>query len=184
LENLDATVAYRITRYKLDESSPFGICGAISRRAKENHSRNRQKRFVLAPSGRRVCLSQENQHALDQNDPCTHHWQDYCLSICTRDLARTAGKVCPCLLKRRYLIVGDRGPLASRTPEMVGRRLLLKVVMAAFAKFLGVEVESPYFWLYGHAIKPDETVSDVCYIYSSFIPVLLITAYIAWHGRG
>ena len=61
---------------------------------------------------------------------------------------------------------------------------MLKVVMAGFARFLGVEVEELYFWFYGHAIEPDETVSNVCYIYSSFIPVLLITAYIARHRRG
>jgi len=43
----------------------------------------------------------------------------------------------------------------------VGGSLLLKVVMAGFARFLGFEVESLYFWLYGHAIKPDETVSNL-----------------------
>jgi hypothetical protein len=52
---------------------------------------------------------------------------------------------------------------------------LLKVVMAGFARFLGLEVESLYFWLYGHAIKLDETVSNVCYIYSLFISMLLIS---------
>jgi hypothetical protein len=57
----------------------------------------------------------------------------------------------------------------------VGGSLLLKVVMASFAKFLGLEVESLYFWLYGHAIKLDETVSNVCYIYSLFILMLLIS---------
>jgi hypothetical protein len=49
--------------------------------------------------------------------------------------------------------------------------------MAGFARFLGLEVESLYFWLYGRAIKPYETISNVCYTYSPFIPVLLITAY-------
>jgi hypothetical protein len=44
----------------------------------------------------------------------------------------------------------------------VGGRLLLKVVMAGFARFLGLDVESLYFWLYGHAVKPDETVDNVC----------------------
>jgi hypothetical protein len=44
-----------------------------------------------------------------------------------------------------------------------------------FARFLGLEVESLYFWLYKHAIKLDETVSNVCYIYSLFIPMLLIS---------
>jgi hypothetical protein len=57
----------------------------------------------------------------------------------------------------------------------VGGSLLLKVVMASFARFLGLEVESLYFWLYGHAIKLDETVSNVCYIYSPFILMLLIS---------
>jgi hypothetical protein len=57
----------------------------------------------------------------------------------------------------------------------VGRTLLLKAVMAGFARFWGLEVESLYFWLYGHAIKPDETVSNVCYIYSLFILMLLIS---------
>jgi hypothetical protein len=53
----------------------------------------------------------------------------------------------------------------------VGGRFLLKVVMASFARFLGSEVESLYFWLYGNAIEPDETVRNVCYTYSSFIGV-------------
>jgi hypothetical protein len=35
--------------------------------------------------------------------------------------------------------------------------------MAGFAKFLGLKVESLYFWLYGRAIQLDETVSDVYY---------------------
>jgi hypothetical protein len=30
--------------------------------------------------------------------------------------------------------------------------------MAGFVRLLGLEVGSLYFWLYGHAIKPDETV--------------------------
>jgi hypothetical protein len=63
----------------------------------------------------------------------------------------------------------------------VGGTLLLKVVMAGFARFLGLEAELLYFWLYGHAIKPDETISDVCYIYSPFIPMLLISlCSLAW----
>jgi hypothetical protein len=50
--------------------------------------------------------------------------------------------------------------------------------MAGFARFLGD-------WSrVGHVIEPDETVSNVCYIYSSFIPALLITAYIARHRGG
>jgi hypothetical protein len=53
----------------------------------------------------------------------------------------------------------------------IGGTLLLKVVMAGFARFLGLEVESLYFWFYGHAVKPDETVSDVCYIYRPFAPL-------------
>jgi hypothetical protein len=56
--------------------------------------------------------------------------------------------------------------------------------MAGFAKFLGLKVESLYFWLYGRAIQPDETVSDVCYIYRLFVLVLLTTTYIAWPRRG
>jgi hypothetical protein len=47
----------------------------------------------------------------------------------------------------------------------VAQKLLLEDVMAGFARFFGLKVESLYFWLYGRAIKPDETVSDVCYIY-------------------
>jgi hypothetical protein len=43
--------------------------------------------------------------------------------------------------------------------------------MAGFARFLGLEVESLYFWLYGYALKPDETISDVCYIYRPFVPL-------------
>jgi hypothetical protein len=66
----------------------------------------------------------------------------------------------------------------------VGGTLLLKVVIAGFARFLGLEVGSLYFWLYRHAIKPDETVSDVCYIYRAFALMSLTTAYIARHGRG
>jgi hypothetical protein len=61
---------------------------------------------------------------------------------------------------------------------------LLKVVVASFARFLGLKVGSLYFWLYGHAIKLNETVSDVCYIYCALALVLLTTAYIAWHRRG
>jgi hypothetical protein len=58
---------------------------------------------------------------------------------------------------------------------------LLKVVIASFAKFLGLEVESLYFWLYKHVIKLDETVSNVCYIYSPFILMLLISlCSLAW----
>ena len=58
---------------------------------------------------------------------------------------------------------------------------MLKVVIAGFARFLGLEVELLYFWLYGHAIKLDETVSDVCYIYSLFILMLLISlCSLAW----
>jgi hypothetical protein len=56
--------------------------------------------------------------------------------------------------------------------------------MAGFAKFLGLKVKSLYFWLYGHAIKLNETVCNVCYIYSLFISMLLTTAYIAWHEEG
>ena len=52
---------------------------------------------------------------------------------------------------------------------------MLKVVIASFAKFLGLNVELLYFWLYGHTIKLDETVSNVCYIYSLFILMLLIS---------
>jgi hypothetical protein len=53
--------------------------------------------------------------------------------------------------------------------------------MAGFARFLGLEVESLYFWLYGHAIKPDETVSNVCHTYSPFISILLISlCSLAW----
>jgi hypothetical protein len=68
---------------------------------------------------------------------------------------------------------------ASQTPipsEMVLCReaLLLKVAMASFAWFLGLEVKSLYFWLYRHALKPDETVSDVCYIHRPFCPVFAI----------
>jgi hypothetical protein len=44
----------------------------------------------------------------------------------------------------------------------VGQRLLLKNLMANFASFWGVEVVSLYFWLYGHAIKPNDTVINVC----------------------
>ncbi len=59
---------------------------------------------------------------------------------------------------------------------------MLKVVMAGFARFLGLEVKLLYFWLYGHALKPDETVSDVCYIYHPF--TLVFTNYslysLAW----
>ena len=33
--------------------------------------------------------------------------------------------------------------------------------MAGFASFLGLKAESLYFWLYGHAIKPDETISGL-----------------------
>jgi len=61
---------------------------------------------------------------------------------------------------------------------------LLKVVMASFARFLRLNVESLYFWLYGHAIKLDETVGNIYYIYSSFIQALLITAYTAWYRKG
>ena len=43
----------------------------------------------------------------------------------------------------------------------VGQKLQLKAVMAGFASFLGLRVESLYFWLYGHSIKPDETVSNL-----------------------
>jgi hypothetical protein len=48
--------------------------------------------------------------------------------------------------------------------------------MAGFARFLGLEVKLLYFWLYGHTIKPDETVSSVCDIYRTFVVVLLTTA--------
>jgi hypothetical protein len=40
--------------------------------------------------------------------------------------------------------------------------------MAGFARFLGLNVKSLYFWFYGHAIELDESVSDVCYIYRLF----------------
>jgi hypothetical protein len=46
--------------------------------------------------------------------------------------------------------------------------------MAGFASSLGLKVESLYFWLYGRAIQPNETISDVCYIYPTFVVVLLI----------
>lgn len=45
-----------------------------------------------------------------------------------------------------------------------GQKLRLRDVMASFARSLGLKVESLDFWLYGRAIKPDETVSDVCCI--------------------
>jgi hypothetical protein len=92
-----------------------------------------------------------------------------------------------CLLNRRphprqnLITVG----MAYQHPERlyrqkwyyVGRTLLLKVVMAGFARFLGLNVESLYFWLYGHAIKPDETVDNACYSSSPFLSVLLISLY-------
>ena len=74
----------------------------------------------------------------------------------------------------------------------VGGSLLLKVVMASFARFLGLEVESLYFWLYGHAIKLDEAVSNVCYTvefetgFTPFlklfkvVPLFLITLVRSW----
>jgi hypothetical protein len=40
-----------------------------------------------------------------------------------------------------------------------GGSLLLKVVMA---RFLGLDAESLYLSLYGHAIKSDETVDKLC----------------------
>jgi hypothetical protein len=52
---------------------------------------------------------------------------------------------------------------------------LLKVVIASFAKFLRLKVELLHFWLYRHAIKLDKTVSNVYYIYSLFILMLLIS---------
>jgi hypothetical protein len=45
---------------------------------------------------------------------------------------------------------------------------LLRVVMTSFARFLGLEVDLLSFWLYGHAIKPDDTVSNLCCIYHPF----------------
>jgi hypothetical protein len=45
---------------------------------------------------------------------------------------------------------------------------MLKVVMAGFARYLGFEVESLYFWFYGHAIKPDEM--SVMYAISIVFP--------------
>jgi hypothetical protein len=65
----------------------------------------------------------------------------------------------------------------------VGHKLLLKDIIARFAGSLGLNVESLYFWLYGRAIKEDETISDVC-IYHPFVLALLTTAYIARYGRG
>lgn len=64
------------------------------------------------------------------------------------------------------------------------QKLLLRDVMAGFAKSLGLNVESLYFSLYGRPIKPDETVNDVCYTYRPFSLVLLTTAYVARHRRG
>jgi hypothetical protein len=49
--------------------------------------------------------------------------------------------------------------------------------MAGFARFLGLNVKSLYFWLYRHAIKPDEIVDNVCYSSSLFLLVLLISLY-------
>jgi hypothetical protein len=109
------------------------------------------------------------------------------LQLLTPDLRR-------CLLNRRphlrqNLITVGMAYHCITQPERpyrqkwyyVGGTLLLKVVMASFARFLGLNVESLYFWLYGHAIKPDETVSNVCYIYSLFIPMLLISlCSLAW----
>jgi hypothetical protein len=53
----------------------------------------------------------------------------------------------------------------------LGETLLLKVVMTGFARFLRLEVDLLSFWLYGHAIKPDDTVSNVCCIYRPFAMV-------------
>jgi len=53
--------------------------------------------------------------------------------------------------------------------------------MASFARFLRLKVKSLYFWLYRHAIKLDETISNICYIYSLFILMLLISlCSLAW----
>jgi hypothetical protein len=99
------------------------------------------------------------------------------LQLLTPDLRR-------CLLNRRphprrnlitigvaYHCITHPERLYRQKWYYVGGTLLLKVVMAGFARFLGREIESLYFWLYGRPLKPDETVSDVCYIYRPFAPV-------------
>jgi hypothetical protein len=96
---------------------------------------------------------------------------------------------------RRYLL--NRRPHPRRNLITVGmayhyisdpkhpyRQKWYYLVMAGFARFLGLEVHSLRFRLYGRAIEPNETVINVCHIYSLCILALLITVYVAWFARG
>jgi hypothetical protein len=107
---------------------------------------------------------------------------------CPLGLQLLTSDLCQCLLNqqlylRQNLITVEIAYHYITQPEClycqkwyyIERTLLLKVVIASFARFLRLNVKSLYFWLYRHTIKLDETVSNVYYIYSLFILMLLIS---------